>query len=381
MTSTESSFSIHMLIPFGDSISLKCPPQSHYCAMELSPDGNLFAVVTTQNIQIWSAGPDTILLSQNRIERNPELPEDLLYRIFVVWREDSSRFAVICGEGVVATFTLEYVESLFEVNPTTHSTAYIPRCQTDILSVMNIDEYGLPLSVCSLESNFVIGTNTGNLIESDWNGSCRGYPVAAPLMIHLPEISKDLPPTFQVVSMDYDSHLGVLVLALDNGLCVLFRVSFQERIHFASAHLIAESGVVCVRVGSIAHVLAIARSDCSISVFRLSWQNESLQPVQCFEFDIRRLDDLYPPSGPAHVTSMAWTRENDHLAVVYAGRCFAVWNQQEAVIWLKTLARGCCQWSATGDSLLFGDDSLHLQRLFIIPTVRQLAYRLSSHPT
>ena len=367
-----------MLIPFGDSISLKCPLHSRYCAMELSPDGNLFTVVTTQNIQIWSAGPDTILLSQNRIERSSELSEDQLYRIFVVWKEDSSRFAVICGEGVVATFSLEYVESLYEINPTAHSTAYIPRCQMRILSIMNIDEYGLPLAVCSLESNFVIGTDTGNLIESDWNGSCRGYPVAAPLMIHLPEISKDLPSTFQVVSMDYDSHLGVLILALSNGLCILFRVSFQDRIHFSNAHLIAESGVVSVRVGSIAHVLAVAHSDCSISVFRLSWQNESLQPVKCFEFDIRQFDDLYPPSDPARVTSMEWTRENDHLAVVYTGRCLAVWNPQETIIWLKSLPRGCCQWSATGDSLLFGDDSLSLQRLFIIPTVRQLGFFSSS---
>ena len=75
---------------------------------------------------------------------------------------------------------------------------------------------------------------------------------------------------------------------------------------------------------------------------------------------------------------MEWTRENDHLAVVYTGRCLAVWNPQETIIWLKSLPRGCCQWSATGDSLLFGDDSLSLQRLFIIPTVRQLGFFSSS---
>ena len=74
-----------MLIPCGDSIELRTPSDSVYCSMQLSPDGKVYAIATTKFIQIWSAGPETLLLSQRELHRAAGLAEDVMKRVFVVF--------------------------------------------------------------------------------------------------------------------------------------------------------------------------------------------------------------------------------------------------------------------------------------------------------
>ena len=153
-----------MLIPCGDSVELRTPPGSIYCSMQLSPDGKVYAIATTKFIQIWSAGPETILLSQRELRRASNLAEDVLKRIFIVWNGDSSQFAVVCGEGVIVLFTITYLESLFSLDSGLQRLAYVPSCDLQAGSVYNIEEYGFPLCVSTMESSIILGTDTGNTI-------------------------------------------------------------------------------------------------------------------------------------------------------------------------------------------------------------------------
>lgn len=356
-----------MLIPCGDSVELRTPPGSVYCSMQLSPDGKVYAIATTKFIQIWSAGPETILLSQRELRRTSDLAEDVLKRIFIVWNGDSSQFAVVCGEGIIVLFTITYLESLFSLDSGFQRLAYVPSCDLQAGSVYNIEEYGFPLCVSTMESSIILGTDTGNLVEVEWNGICRGYPIAVPIMIHLPEISKDLPSSLQIISLDYDILLNVLVLVLNNGSCILFHVTFQSRIHFSGAHMILQREATHVCIGSFSHMLAISQSTGSILVYRLCWKNESLVPSRCFEFDIHQYDDLYPTDvgNVNEISSMSWNWEDNHLAVCYTNRCIVIWNLQESIIWWQSHTNTCCEWSVRGDEFIYGSNSLYTQSFLL----------------
>ena len=356
-----------MLIPCGDSIELRTPSDSVYCSMQLSPDGKVYAIATTKFIQIWSAGPETLLLSQRELHRAAGLAEDVMKRVFVVWKGDSSQFAVVCGEGIIILFTITYLESLFSLDSGSQRLTYVPSCDLQPGSIYNVEEYGFPLCVSTMESNLILGTDSGNLVEVEWNGVCRGYPIAVPIMIHLPEITKDLSSSLQIVSLDYDVILSVLVLVLNNGSCILFHINFQSRIYFSGAHMILQQGATHVSIGSYSHMIAISQSTGSIMVYRLCWKNESLVPSHCFEFNIHHYDDLYPTSDPSHsiITSMVWNWENNHLCVCYQDRCLVIWNLQESIIWWHSTIRACYEWSARGDELIYGDTRLCTQ-LFLI---------------
>ena len=118
-------------------------------------------------------------------------------------------------------------------------------------------------------------------------------------------------------------------------------------------------------MGNYSHLLAIADKSGVITVHRLQWVNESLMPRPVLTFDIHHYDDLYPAPMycdpyQTRVTAMAWNWENDHLAVGYGDRCFAVWNFQENPIfwysWKHSQASydvRCCCFTSMGDAVIF----------------------------
>ena len=60
--------SSNMLIPFGNCIGLNSSKGYTFSSIKLSPDGRLYAVATEKWIQIWSAGPEIMLLCQLKLQ-------------------------------------------------------------------------------------------------------------------------------------------------------------------------------------------------------------------------------------------------------------------------------------------------------------------------
>lgn len=356
-----------MLIPYEKSIQLTSIKDSDVCAIELSPDGKLFAVATTDYLQIWSAGPNLFLLAQLRIQRASNRPSHLIRKVMLVWSSNCGNLAVVCGEGIVEIFKMGYEEGLFELDATTNRTAYIPSCTLHSICIKNVEEFGLPLCVDSLPAGILLGTDQGNLVEMEWNGISRGYPITAPIMIYLPELGRDLPPSLQIISLNHSATLSVIILVLSSGTCLLFHVSYTNRIHFNNSIVLQSQGCVRCCLGGYTHLLALAESDGCITVYRLQWMNDSLNPVELFAFSIATYNHLYlPPSETFvdEVTCLAWNWENDHLAVGYRSRGVAVWNLQNTPVFWHAVTKeetpSCVCFSAIGDALLFAGHDGHL---------------------
>ena len=369
-----------MLIPAGESVSLRSSPDSTFCDMKLSPNGKVIAAVTTRNIQLWSAGPQPILLAQNYIERSSSMTEDLLKRMFIVWNQDGTKFAIVSGEGMIVIISVEYLEIRYGDDIEGNQIVFIPSCKIKSSLIVDHSENGCPLSVCSMDTSLLYGTDLGYLVNVDWDGKAQGYPINCPINIHLHEIHSELPEKLQICSLDYNPYIQSLAVVLNNGMCFLFGLEQQKRIYFTSAHVLLHEGVSIVRFGSECNILAIGHVDGSISIYRLKWANESLIPNCCYKFDVHRFNDLYPPpysmvssspsaSVPTVITSLTWNRQNDHLAVCYAGRSLCVWNFQEIPIWWNSVKEACCVWSVGGDMLFYGGRSLFYQSFFITDNI------------
>lgn len=352
-----------MLIPFESGVQLRVPSESNFFSSELSPDGKLYAVASSYFLQIWSAGPELILLNQVPLQRAETVSADQLCRVFVVWESHSRRLAVVCGEGIVFLWEVDYKEYLYELNPKKSKTVYLPSCKLLALPRRVLDEYGDPLCVSSTPNSLLLGTATGNLVEIEWSGTARGYPISAPIKIFLPEVSRDLPETFKLCSIDYDPLLSILAAVVESGLTLLFRISYENRIYFNGCFDIHVANGRCLRMATRSHLLALAKADASVAVYSLQWANESLLPQTVFGFDVARYDELYPPpeQWTAAVTAMNWNRDNDHLAVCYGSRGLAVWNFQEGpVFWYSersdAYCANCCCFSSLGDFCLFNGE-------------------------
>lgn len=352
-----------MLIPYGNCLQTTLPKGFTFYSIELSPDGKLYAVSADHFVQIWYAGSELVLLCQHKIQRGDLSSSKQNRRVQIVWKYDSSQIAAICGEGLITLFNVSYEECVFSSDHSVTNTICLPSCSLGINRVCNLSEYGAPLCACPLEMGFLIGTDQGNLVEVEWSGISRGYPIVAPIMIYLPDLSKDLPSLPEILSVDYNTTLKVISVVLNSGCCVLFHIVYNNRINFTGGFVVNAEHCTCARMGSFSHYLAIGHSSGNITVHRLQWVNDSLMPCPELTYDIHRYDDLYPPPTDSYqtvITSLAWNWENDHLAVGYGDRCVAVWNIQENPIywysWKRSLpsieANGCC-FSAMGDSLLF----------------------------
>ena len=202
-----------MLIPFESGTHLRVPPGTDVVSMELSPDGKLYAVASPSFLQIWSACSELILLNQVSLQRSDSASAEQLRRVFVVWRSNSRQLAVVCGEGIVLEWDVEYEEYMFEQHHKNDTSIYLPSCKLTALPKRNVDEYGEPLCVSSTPNSILLGTAAGNLVEIEWSGISRGYPISAPIMIFLPEVSKVLPDVFGLSSIDYDPYLKLLAVA------------------------------------------------------------------------------------------------------------------------------------------------------------------------
>ena len=355
--------SSNMLIPFGNCIGLNSSKGHTFSSIKLSPDGRLYAVATEKWIQIWSAGPEILLLCQSKLQNTDLNQDEPFQQVQLVWKYDSLQLAAISNNGIINIFNIDYEDCYYEKEDAYPSIAYLPSCKMGITVVRNLSEFGYPLSSCSLEKGFVIGTSTGNLVEVEWNGISRGYPIVAPIMIYLPELAKDLSRTCQIHSVDYNSTLKVISIVIDSGSCILFHITYTNRINFTGGFIVNAEHCVCACMGSFSHLLAIAHESGEISIHRLSWVNDSLMPRPEYHFNIHRYDDLYPPpidNYHTQITCLAWNWENDHLAVGYADRCLAVWNLQEnPIFWYSwkhhdssIQIQSCC-FSAMGDCILF----------------------------
>lgn len=361
-----------MLIPYGQKISVDPGKDSTLCAIELSPDGKLYAIATANSIQLWSAGPSLFLLAERAVQRSSNATAQQLRQILLVWREDCSSLAVVCGEGIVEIFAVEYEESLFELDSSTESTAYFPTCSIHVTCLKIIDEFGCPLCVDSLQSSILLGTDQGILVEMEWDGTSRGYPITAPIMIYLPEVGRDLPSSLQITSINYSSSLRIIVLVLSNGMCILFHILYTNRIHFNNGFVLQPRDCIRSVLGRYNHLLATVQKDGSILVYRLQWVNDSLLPKEELTFNIAVYDHLYPPSTDTPstaITALTWNWENDHLAVIYEDRGLVVWNAQESPIYWYAYTEPlyCCCFSAIGDALLFpGRDHELLCQSFLL---------------
>lgn len=348
-----------MLIPFESGTHLRVPPGSDVVSMELSPDGKLYAIASSSFLQIWSACAELVLLNQVSLQRSESASNEQLRRVFVVWRSDSHQLAVVCGEGIVLVWDVEYEEYMFEQNHKSDTTIYLPNCKLSALPKRNVDEYGEPLSVSSTPNSILLGTASGNLVEIEWSGISRGYPISAPIMIFLPEVSKVLPDVFGLSSIDYDSYLKLLAVVLDNRLTLLFRISYEKRIYFEGCFDLHIPNGSLLRMGTRSHFLAIAQTDSNVSVFGFHWANESFLPEKVCDFSLTRYDSLYlpPDAWVPEVSHLSWNSENDHLAVSYGSRGFAVWNFQESPIFWYTeksesYRANCSCFSPLGDVCL-----------------------------
>lgn len=327
-----------MLIPFESGTHLRVPPGTDVVSMELSPDGKLYAVASPSFLQIWSACSELILLNQVSLQRSDSASAEQLRRVFVVWRSNSLQLAVVCGEGIVLEWDVEYEEYMFEQHHKNDTSIYLPSCKLTALPKRNVDEYGEPLCVSSTPNSILLGTAAGNLVEIEWSGISRGYPISAPIMIFLPEVSKVLPDVFGLSSIDYDPYLKLLAVVLDSRLTLLFRISYEKRIYFEGCFDLHISNASRLRMGTRSHILAIAKTDSDVSVFGFHWTNESVLPEKVCDFSLSRYDTLYfpPENWVPEVTHLSWNEENDHLAVSYGARGFAVWNFQESPIFWYT---------------------------------------------
>ena len=337
--------------------------------MELSPDGKLYAVASTSYLQIWSACAEIVLLNQVSLQRSDSVSDEQLRRVFVAWRSDRRQLAVVCGEGIVLMWNVEYEEYMFERHHKSDTTIYLPSCKLTALPKRNVDEYGEPLSVSSTPNSLLLGTATGNLVEIEWNGISRGYPISAPIMIFLPEVSKVLPDVFGLNSIDYDPYLKLLAVVLDSRLTLLFRISYEKRIYFEGCFDLHISNATRLRMGTRSHILAIAQTNSDVCVFGFHWANDSFLPEKMYEFSMSRYDTLYfpPENWVPEVSLLSWNCENDHLAVGYGSRGFAVWNFQESPIFWYTeksaaYCARCACFSFLGDvCLLNGVEKLVAQ--------------------
>lgn len=358
-----------MLIPYGKSVQTNIPTGFTFFSIELSPDGKLYAISTDSHVQIWSAGPDLFLLCQLKIQRSDTLKQEQNRHVQLVWKYDSSQIAVICGEGIINIVNVDYEECFYEKEDSFSTTAFLPSCKLGVALVRNISEYGMPLCSCPIEMGFLIGTAQGNLVEVEWSGISRGYPIAAPIMIYLPDLSKDLPADLQVLSVDYNSTLKVISLVFNTGYCILLHITYSNRINFTGGFVVNAEHCTCACMGNYSHLLAIGHASGAISVHRLQWVNDSLMPRSELTFDIHQYDDLYPPPVEPYqtrITALAWNWENDHLAVGYGDRCLAVWNLQEnPIFWYAwkhhqfACQVRCCCFSAMGDGLVFSAGADH----------------------
>ena len=384
-----------MIIPFGNYSQSRVPKGFSFFSIEISPDGKLYAISTRDYVQIWSAGAEFILLSQIKIQKGNDEEGNQNQRVLVVWKHDSSQIAVICENGVINILNVDFEECYFEKEDSLTDRNLIPCCKVGVAVVKNLSEYGQPLCSCSLELGFLLGTAQGHLVEVEWSGVSRGYPIVAPIMIYLPDLSKDVSSEPSILSVGYNSTLKVISVVLNSGCCILFHIAYNNRINFTGGFVVNTEHCTSACMGTFSHLLAIAHQSGIITVHRLQWINDSLMPRPVFTFDIHHYDDLYPPPMYAEpyatrITAMAWNWENDHLAVGYGDRCLAVWNFQETPIywysWKHQQASFdvcCCCFSAMGDCVVFnggvqeedeGQNSIITQHFLITKSIQVCRY-------
>ena len=326
-----------MITPFDRFVEFSVPQKANYRCLELSPDGTMLAAVSTNSVQIWSAQSEYILMASTPQNRPTGYSKALLNRVFVVWNDDSNQIVVIRSEGVADFYRIRQSRQSF--NDAYEDLSLLQQYEkTTIERICSIaiDQYGFPLSVCSLYQRILILSDSGNISELNWNGEIVGCPFAKFIekqVDSLPALSDTRP--LYIASC---SDLSCLALALDTGDCLLLYLSPTSILptNATLIHPTLSDGIRQMAFASGLPYLAIVSSRLSVEVYSIvvnidaSFASKSINVI-----DIRQYPQLV--SSPLLVydtiTTIAWCPGQPIVALGLKYQGIMVWTIEGTVLY------------------------------------------------
>ena len=360
-----------MILPYGTSIKLECHRNSDIHSIDLSPDGRLFALVTTRALQVWSVGPSPVLLSSIPQKRPAACNKSLLRRETVFWSPDGSMICVVRGEGVAEFFRVTHgVRQLNTSYEEDDGPLEFPYCTIEALQRIPIESCGLPTSAARGNNCLFIGTDSGYIHQLLWHGVINTLSLSTffssnpPLMTSGPLLSGQI-----VMSLDYNEKAGYMAVVLGNGSCLLLLppMDLSTPLAFSDCLVVQEENASLCSIGRYRDIVAVANRNSTISCYDILIEDNKWSVNHAYDLSLKEYSGVNDEILLG-VEVLRWSEHNDALAVGYNRRGLVVWNPQNTPVFMhmesmeeevdvssnqKPGVHALC-WSRYSDLLLYG---------------------------
>lgn len=373
-----------MITPFEKLEELRVNPESSYRCLELSPNGLLYAAATVNSVELWSACGEVMLLARCHHQRPSGYSKALLKRVFLVWNNDSSSFAVIWSEGNVNYYSVSYrTTSLEDVYSDQEDPIILPRASMKVNCLISIEQFGYPISACAYEGRILVATDNGMVCELNWKGDSVGRTLNRLLGVSSEE-SSEFKDNQKILSLSACSELNCLAIALNSKSCCLVDVSDVRHplksidFHTDSSHDIRQ---VCFCPGL--PLLAVMSTSLTVTIYQVTRKEQDSYSLRCNPIDlidVRQIPrtQISPLHSYDSIVSLAWCPSQPILAIGLRYQGLVVWSLHTGIVYTYASSQedtpldevktpggsecigvassteiSCCAFSSTGSHLLF----------------------------
>lgn len=364
-----------MITPYERLVELSISPKANYRCLELSPNGAMIAAVTVNSVEIWSYQSNVTLLAECKQNRPTGYSKALLNRVFVVWNQESDKIAVIRSEGIADFYAIAFKQKVLE---DVYEDQYSPICycsaSIEKVCSISIEQYGYPISTCTIYDKVIIASDSNYIIELNWNGDVMGCPLSRFIPSSLLQTEQQLQNS-SIISVSGCSYLSCLAIALDCNQCFLLTLPSSSTLPVASTvvPLAIQDGIRQILFCPGLPLLAVTSSRLSIDFYQITpspSQSNELNAFHYHSIDIRQYPQVN--SSPLYaydsIVSMCWSPGQSYIAIGLKYQGFMVWSVEGEMIFAynpqplstsnddslrNTLEVSCCCFSLDSTRLLF----------------------------